>query len=100
MAWEGSNRRAQLPPDWARRQAACIQAAGGRCQQTLPSGMRCPRDATDADHIDDPTNHDRLQALCPRHHQIKTSREAQEGKARKGSWTREPEDHPGRRRTT
>jgi 5-methylcytosine-specific restriction protein A len=99
VAWEGSNRRAQLPPDWARRQAACIANAGGQCQQTLPSGARCPRDATDADHKGDPLDHDNLQALCPAHHKRKTSGEAQQGKARRGSWTREPEAHPGRKRT-
>ena len=100
MAWEGSNRRAQLPPDWARRRQACLDAAGGRCEQLLPSGRRCPRPATDADHKNDPNDHDDLQALCSTHHKRKTSQEAREGKARKGSWTREPEAHPGRRRTT
>jgi len=98
VAWEGSDRRAQLPPDWARRQAACIKDAGGRCEQILPSGARCPRPATDADHKSDPLNHDDLQALCRTHHNRKTGIEAQQGKARKGSWTREPEAHPGRRR--
>ena len=97
MAWQGSNRRAELPPDWAKRRKACLDAAGGRCQWILPSGARCPREATDADHKSDPLNHDDLQALCRTHHNRKTGEEARAARAKKGSAKRPKETrHPGR----
>jgi hypothetical protein len=97
VAWQGSNRRAELPPDWEKRRKACLDAAGGRCQQILPSGARCPRPATDADHKSDRENHDDLQALCRKHHNDKTSLEARAGRAKKGTAKRPTETrHPGR----
>ena len=98
MAWAAdSARRAQLPPDWARRVKACKDKAGGRCEHILPSGNRCPRDGTDADHKSDPNNHDDLQWLCRKHHNDKTSQEARAAKAKKGRARRPAETrHPGR----
>ncbi len=97
MAWATSNRRAELPADWPKRRQACLDTAGGRCEQILPSGARCPRPATDADHKSDPNNHDDLQALCRKHHNDKTSKEAHAARAKKGSKNRPAERrHPGR----
>jgi 5-methylcytosine-specific restriction enzyme A len=97
VAWQGSSRRAELPPDWAKRRKDCLDAAGGRCQQILPSGARCPRPATDADHKNDPLDHDDLQALCRKHHNDKTGEEARAGRIKKGTATRPAETrHPGR----
>ena len=99
MAWESSDRRAQLPPDWARLVAAVKARAGGRCEARLPrSGKRCPRPGTDCDHKDGPLDHSmsNLQWLCGEHHKIKTSREAHAAReTKKGSRYRPPEDHPG-----
>lgn len=95
--WVSSNRFAQLPPDWRQRSARCLRLAGGRCEQRLPSGARCPRRATDADHRSDPLNHDDLQALCAHHHKIKTGQEAVAAvRAKKALRTRPPEPHPGK----
>ena len=100
MGWEGSDRRAQLPPDWARRVAATKERAGGQCEAILPiSGKRCPRRGTDCDHKGDPLDHDDLQWLCPTHHKQKTSREAYQARQPKGSRTRRAERHPGGRST-
>lgn len=99
MAWaKDSPRRAQLPPDWARRVKACKDAAGGRCEQILPSGKRCPRRGTDADHKSDPLDHDDLQWLCPTHHSRKTSAEAREGRMKNKARAKRPAEtrHPGR----
>lgn len=97
MAWATSNRRAQLPPDWAKRAKACLAAAGGRCEWLLPSGKRCPRPATDADHKSDPLDHDDLQALCRTHHNKKTGEEARAGRIDRSKANRPAETrHPGR----
>lgn len=97
MGWESSNRRAELPPDWARRAAECKRKAGGRCEWILPSGARCPRPGSDADHKNDPLDHDDLQWLCRRHHNIKTGEEARAARSKKGPATRAAETrHPGR----
>jgi len=86
-----------LPSDWPARVAATKAAAGGRCEQILPSGKRCPRPGTDCDHKSDPLNHDDLQWLCRRHHDIKTGEEARAGRVKKGTVTRPAETrHPGR----
>lgn len=96
MAWAtDSRRRAELPPDWDRRRKACIDAAGSQCERTLPSGKRCPRKATDADHAGDRMDHDTLEALCGKHHKDKTQLEAKSARAPKGR-RRQPEQHPRR----
>lgn len=99
MAWEGSNRRAELPADWPARREACKQRAGGRCEWVRSSGRRCTSPGTDADHRTSRDNHDDLQWLCRFHHNMKTQAEAQAAKAAKRAKLRdEPEPHPGRRR--
>lgn len=93
--WQGSPRRAELPPDWASIRRVVIERAGGRCEATMRDGTRCRDKATDADHKirggpDDPTN---LQALCAWHHKRKTQAEAAD--ARQPRSNRHPrESHP------
>ena len=96
MPWAtDSRRRAELPPDWARRRKACIDAADGQCERILPSGKKCPRRATDADHAGDRMDHDTLEALCATHHKMKTQTEAKAARSPPGR-RRQPEQHPRR----
>lgn len=101
--WAGSNRRAELPADWAVRVAFVKDRDGGRCRWILPSGARCPRPGTDVDHRYGPDRHkvDDLWLLCHHHHDKKTTKEAWAGKRKKRpSTARPPEAHPGLRRGT
>lgn len=97
MAWSTSNRRAELPADWRERRERVRRRAGGRCEWVSPSGVRCKRDGTDADHAGDRMDHDDLQWLCPIHHKRKTAGEARSAKSakrRKGARVRRDE-RPG-----
>ena len=71
--------------------------AGGRCEHVSPSGFRCKRKGTDADHASHRDDHDDLQWLCPDHHKRKTARESWFAKSRnrrKGKRIRK-DDRPG-----
>lgn len=102
MAWETSNRKAELPPDWKERVREVWKRDGGRCRWLLPkSGKRCPRPGADVDHRYGPTRHavEDLWLLCRTHHDQKTQREAQQGRrARKKGRKRRTEQHPSVRR--
>lgn len=95
--WEGSDRHDRLPSDWPVRRARQLKKDDHRCTWRLPSGARCPRPATDVDHIDEKADdHDRLQSLCAPHHAKKTALAAAKFKrARRASRFRPSEDHPG-----
>lgn len=97
MAWHTSRRRESLPPDWAKRRRECIRRAGGICEHRTRNGIRCKREATDADHRTHRDNHDDLQALCSEHHKQKTQREARAAQNAKYMHARKrtPEQHPG-----
>lgn len=104
MSWETSDRRSELPPDWAQRVKAVWSRDRGRCRWTLPmSGARCPRPGSDVDHRYAPNRHelDDLWLLCREHHDQKTQREARLGRylkqKKQGRRTRPPEAHPGLR---
>lgn len=97
--WHRSNRRKELPPDWQKIRALAKVRAGGRCEHIGPSGARCTRQGTDADHAFDRDVHSlaALQWLCPEHHKRKTASEswgAKLSKRRKGARQRR-NDHPG-----
>lgn len=77
MAWDRTpGARRDLPPDWHRIVQKVKTAAGGRCEWILPSGRRCPRDGTDADHYGQPWEHNKLRWLCPKHHKDRTAKQA------------------------
>lgn len=99
-AWQGSDRRATLPSDWAQRVKAVWKRDGGRCRWILPSGARCPRRGAEVDHRHGRFRHeiDDLWLLCKHHHDQKTAREAWAGKRRKKTEMRPEEAHPGLRR--
>lgn len=97
MAWETSDRRDRLPPDWHKRVAKVKERDGGRCTWKLRSGKRCPRRGTDVDHRVSGDNHElsNLQLLCEDHHKRKTQWEAQAGRGKRKPPPRREERHPG-----
>lgn len=94
MAWSSSNRRQQLPDDWAVRRRKVIEVAKGVCELA-----GCTSPATEVDHVQagGSDSFANLQALCEHHHSQKS---AQEGHARlkelRALTKRKPEEHPGR----
>lgn len=98
--WEGSNRRAQLPPNWYTEiRPAILQRDGHRCTERLRDGSRCTEPGTDVDHIGDPHNHqhDNLRLLCGWHHNKKSSAQGNAARLRPPPLRRPPEAHPGLR---
>lgn len=98
--WASSRRREELPDDWPLLRRKRKEIAGGRCEWVSPSGVRCRREGTDADHWEGRDIHgvEALRWLCDTHHKRKTSEEAFAGrtsKRRKGGRRRE-DDWPGR----
>jgi 5-methylcytosine-specific restriction endonuclease McrA len=94
--WAGSNRRAELPPDWQTyRRPTVLKRDEYRCRNRI-DGRVCGRPANQVDHIGDKHDHriEMLQALCADCHAVKSS--AQGNDAR---WAvrmqRPPERHPG-----
>ncbi len=88
-----------MPPDWKRRVAAVKARAGGRCQQIMADGSRCPEPGTDCDHIHGRDNHDlaNLQWLCRWHHARKTATESAAARQANTAATRQARRaaHPG-----
>ena len=77
MAWEGSDRRETLPPDWAEVRAAVFARDGYRCVEIMPDGRRCVNPAQECDHGGDRLDHSlgNLRSLCTPHHKAKSSAE-------------------------
>lgn len=95
--WEGSTRRATLPPDWDARRAYVLDRDGHRCTW-VENDERCNSDATDCDHVNDRDDHsvENLRALCGAHHDRRTSEQG--NAARWPTTQRRPVDvHPGLR---
>lgn len=99
MSWEGSDRKARLPKNWAQLRAQVLKRDDHRCTWRLKSGKRCPRKATDVDHRVAGDNHalTNLQALCADHHAKKSSLEGRQARQGKQALRRRPpEAMPGR----
>lgn len=96
MSWEGSTRRATLPPNWAAIRRIVLERDGERCVETMRNGRRCHDKANQVDHINDPNDHSigNLRSLCQWHHARKSS---QQGNAARTPLTmrRPAEKHPG-----
>ena len=95
--WKGSNRKAELPPDWDIRRTRVFRRDGYRCTAPTAYG-RCPQVATDCDHVGDKLNHEleNLTSLCDAHHKAKTAQQGVEARAgRKAARKRPPEVNPG-----
>ena len=99
--WQGSTRRATLPPDWYKLRQAVKARDKGKCRcPGCPKcvGGPCITPGTDCDHIGSRTNHalTNLRLLCGACHLHRTGRQG--GTApRKARPTgkRPPEQHPG-----
>ena len=106
MAWENSNRKARLPPNWDQLREAVLRRDNYKCKWWLltDEGGKtfCGAPANQADHkiAGDDHSMGNLQALCEPHHARKSSREGGQaaGKRRaeiRKRFRREPEVHPG-----
>lgn len=98
--WQGSERRATLPKDWRHTRAPYVlKRDGHRCRWILPSGARCPRVATEVDHIGDATDHSyaNLRALCEHHHGKRSSKQGNDARRQKSKVKRQrpARRHPG-----
>jgi 5-methylcytosine-specific restriction protein A len=100
--WEGSTRRATLPPNWNNEiRPAVIERDQGLCQWTEPTGRAinrrgqriCGAPGVDVDHTGDRNDHrlHKLRLLCEPHHD---RRSAQQGGNSYTPLTRAPEQHP------
>jgi len=82
VAGSGQRRRQPLPANWDGEHGLrmqCLKRDGFACQWRIQPGVLCGAHASHADHIDPDgpqDDLDNLQALCPRHHNRKTSSEA------------------------
>ncbi|WP_405991089.1 HNH endonuclease [Streptomyces sp. NBC_00986] len=94
--WVGSNRRAELPPDWYTAiRPAVLQRDEYRCRNRI-DGRACARPANQVDHIGAKDDHrlEMLQALCVDCHAKKSSRQGNDARWAE-RMTRPPERHPG-----
>lgn len=94
MAW--GKRGRDLPANWSALVKDCKEAAGGRCEKIMPSGRRCPRPGSEADHYGDKDDHTKLRWLCTDHHLERTLAQAYAARVRKPTPKKRP--HPGRLR--
>lgn len=101
--WSSSDRRHELPANWASEVVPRIMTRDHRrCQHIREdTGRCCGRRATDVDHIDQTRRHDHsdgnLQALCQWHHRRKSGREGgiASGTARRTRAQATKPVHPG-----
>lgn len=91
--WEGSQRRDELPADWAAIRQIVILRDRGRCRW-IESNARCPAPGTDVDHVGDKLDHSpaNLRLLCSAHHNRRSS--AQGNAAQRARRLRNVESHP------
>lgn len=96
--WDGSTRKSRLPADWERLRRVVLERCSHQCEWVEDGGVRCPRKATDVDHIEAGDLHQlsNLQGLCGMHHLIKTGRDARARQLRFKHLARLPEEQqPG-----
>lgn len=96
MAWEGSDRKLRLPPDWSKRRQIILKRDGFQCTWIVDGENRCAARATDVDHIQPGDDHSltNLRSLCGFHHNHKSALEGVAARAARPR--RPPEPHPGR----
>lgn len=96
--WEGSNRRAELPPGWySHIRPRILRRDRHACQWRMAVGGICGKPANQVDHRAGKDDHrdENLQALCETHHLRKSSAEGQAAHKPRPSRNRAPEPHPG-----
>lgn len=89
-----SNRRAELPRDWATIRQRILRRDGHRC-------VKCGAPANQVDHIGDRHQHgdENLRSLCTPCHRSRTSAQGVAvRRARAASKYRTPEPHPSERK--
>lgn len=98
--WVNSNRRSELPADWAATRQRILARDSFRCTW-IQDNKRCKERATDVDHKKRGNDHSdaNLRALCPGHHKRKSGQEGAEALAEKRQENskkfRREEAHPG-----
>lgn len=101
MAWDTSNRRDRLPPDWEKRRKFVLRRDNNQCQHRDDYGRQCGEHANQVDHIipNDDHSYTNLRALCEYHHSKKSSYEGGAAKAaarrRIANRFKRVESHPG-----
>lgn len=95
-----SQRRADLPDDWYRKdgvRAQAMQRDGWTCQWTDESGDTCGAPATDCHHIGRRDDHSlaNLTALCQYHHRKITALEGVNARGTRPTARRPRQAHPG-----
>jgi 5-methylcytosine-specific restriction enzyme A len=99
VPWESSDRRQELPADWATLRNQALERDHFRCVwpgRWKPENLRCNRPATDVDHVKRGNDHrlSNLQSLCPQHHAAKTAKESAEVRAEQQAKLSFPEQYP------
>ncbi|WP_282203877.1 HNH endonuclease [Kitasatospora fiedleri] len=97
MAWSTSNRRSELPRDWARIRRRILRRDRGACTNTFSDGRQCEQPATDVDHIVPGNDHSdtNLRSLCGWCHRHKSSSEGGTAAGQRVvSSARPPTTHP------
>lgn len=101
VAWERSDRRQELPPDWPTTRRRIFHRDGYRCTWRDIYGKRCEEPATDVDHIKRGNDHrdSNLRSLCGWHHDKKSAAEGGQAAAavrrQHDKKFRRTETHPG-----
>lgn len=101
VAWEGSDRREHLPPDWQARRLRRFKMDGYRCTAVNVYGERCEEPAEECDHIGSRDDHrlEMLRSLCTWHHGKKSARQgnraAYQRRRKIDERFRRTETHPG-----
>lgn len=98
MAWNTSQRRTQLPPNWEDLRRQAKTRAHGICEHHT-NGQRCTNPGTELHHTGDNTDHrlETLEWICRDCHKAETQQQARAAQTAKYTTARKrpPETHPG-----
>lgn len=98
MAWDTSNRRHQLPPNWQDLRRQVKARAQGICEY-IDNEVRCTTPGTECHHTGHNEDHsiNKLQWICTEHHKRETWKQARQSQTERYITARKrpPETHPG-----
>lgn len=92
-----SSRTVPLPPDWPAIRLRILNRDNQQCTWD-EHGLRCGQQATDVDHIGNPSDHapSNLRSLCQTHHRRRSaSQGGTAAQAKRIPRARPSEKHPG-----